>query len=187
MPYLYLFFSTTIYYPSQRVTKYLGVSLEFNKCFSSLSHWRTREATWKLQWNTDWYALILFHITKTSHMHLEEDVLFPEMPNDWLKFYLKTTEWHKKYDFYRLANSPRSWFPSKCSFSDHRRCQFNLPRNNSQRKQAASRGIIQRQVPRLLLPTYFFLSLQRWGLTECCYSRAASLLYVSLKRHLCST
>lgn len=60
-------------------------------------------------------------------MHLEEDVLFSDMPSDWLWFYLRTLEWHKKQDFYQLTNPPRSWFPSKCSFSDHRGWQFNLP------------------------------------------------------------
>lgn len=44
MPYLCLLFSTAIYYSSKGVTIYLGFPLEFDKRFSCLSHWRTREA-----------------------------------------------------------------------------------------------------------------------------------------------
>lgn len=118
-------------------------------------------------------------------MHLEEDVLFSDMASDWLWFFLKTPEWHKKYNFYQLTNPPRSWFPSKCSFSDHRGLILDLPEKNSQRKQAG--GTIHRQLPCLLVPTFLFLSPEQWGLTESCYSGAAFLSLISVKWHLCST
>lgn len=44
MPYLYSLFPPTIYYPRQRLIKYLSFQLEFNKCFPCPSHWRARKA-----------------------------------------------------------------------------------------------------------------------------------------------
>lgn len=104
--------------PQSKVTKYFGFPLESNECFSSLSQGSCMEVSlehWLMGANS------LPHYKDKSYAFGGRCAIFRHAwLCDWLRFCLKTQDWHKKYDFYQLTNSPRSWFPSKCSFSDHR-------------------------------------------------------------------
>lgn len=62
MLYLYLLFSTTVYYPNPRVAERIVFLLHFNKHFSCFSHWRTRETT------TKWSAVKHWLICNNSHL-----------------------------------------------------------------------------------------------------------------------